>query len=148
MRAANVGHRKTYRYDCLAGDLRRECYYCRSQSKRTSGAPKSAGSTVHTGIIRCTWQPVFKENYDWHVKSPFVLRCTLFITSTRFLTLRSATRATTGRTCSTRTITKHVRPVVTEALEIFKSLKHNCLCERCRLYQMWSWTCMYNRQSL
>lgn len=33
-----------------------------------------------------------------------------------FLALRSATGATTGKTRSTRTITKHVRPVVTEAL--------------------------------
>lgn len=42
----------------------------------------------------------------------------LSIASIRCLTLRSATRATTGKTRSTRTITKHVRPVLTEALNL------------------------------
>lgn len=141
------GHRKTYRYDFLAGDLRRECYYCRSQGKRTSGAPKSAGSTVHTGSHYSSGNPCLKKTTTGtsKVRLSYVA---LSITSTRCLTLRSAKRATTGKTCSTRTITKQVRPVVTEALEIFKSLSHNCLCERCRLYQIWSWTCMYNPQRI
>lgn len=39
----------------------------------------------------------------------------LSITSIQFLTLRSATGAMTGKTCSTSMITKHIRPVVTEA---------------------------------
>lgn len=42
----------------------------------------------------------------------------LSITSTRLLTLRSATGTTTGKTRSTRTITKHVRSVVTGALAL------------------------------
>lgn len=35
----------------------------RMQCKRTSGARQSKdGSTVHTGIARCGWQPVLKKN--------------------------------------------------------------------------------------
>lgn len=50
-----------------------------------------------------------------HVHLPYV---TLSIISTRFFMVRSATGATTGKTRSTRTFTKHVRPVVTKALAI------------------------------
>lgn len=112
-------HRKTYRYDTnaitavrkanvrLVHQNRPEVQFIRA-SHDSSGNPCLKKTTTGTSKVRLSY-------------------VALFITSIRFLTLRSAKRAMTGKTCSTRTITKHVRPVVTEALEIFKSLSHNCL---------------------
>lgn len=79
---------------------------------------------VATQRSRCEWQPVFRKivrnTYDWHVECPLVLRCILNHFNA-ILTVWPATGATTGKTHNTRTITKHARPVETEALP-FKHL--------------------------
>lgn len=77
---------------------------------------------------------------DWHVKRPFVLRCAF----NPSVMLRSATGAMTGKTRSTCTITKHIRPVVTEAWShCFKveymsmcimSLISECTCTKVMVY--------------
>lgn len=79
---------------------------------------------VATQRSRCEWHPVFRKivrnTYDWHVECPLVLRCILNHFNAIF-TVWPATGATTGKTHNTRTITKHARPVETEALP-FKHL--------------------------
>lgn len=47
------------------------------------------------------------DTYDWHIKRSFVLRCTLNHFNT-ILTLRSTTGAKSGKTRSTRMISKYV----------------------------------------
>lgn len=61
--------------------------------------------------------PFFKEICTWLLRlacQNVRLSCVaLTIFSIQFLTLRLATVATIGKTCNTRTITKHIRQVVT-----------------------------------
>lgn len=74
------------------------------------------GSTVTMGIARCGCLLI--ELYMTPTTRTSIVRLSyvaLSITSTRLLKLRSATVATSGKTRSTRTYTKDVRPVVTEA---------------------------------
>lgn len=74
------------------------------------------GSTATMGIARCGCLLI--KLYMTPTTRTSIVRLSnvaLSITSTRFLKLRSATVATSGKTCSTRTYTKDVRPVVTEA---------------------------------
>lgn len=61
--------------------------------------------------------PFFKEICTWLLRlacQNVRLSCVaLTVFSIQFLTLRLATVATIGKTCNTRTITKHIRQVVT-----------------------------------
>lgn len=72
------------------------------------------------GTAHCDCQLVFKQIYVTHTTRASNVcwsYVALSITSTRFLTLRSATGATTGRTRAQArsTFTRHVQPVVSEA---------------------------------
>lgn len=71
---------------------------------------------------QCNSSPIkiISDTLDWHI-IPFVLRCSLnHIDRLKLLKLLSATEATAGKTLSTRTITKHVGPFVTEASDLFQ----------------------------
>lgn len=61
-----------------------------------------------------------RNTYNWRVKVRLSYAAIL-VTLTQSLTLRSATGSTTPKPGSTRTITEHVRPVVTEGLDILRT---------------------------
>lgn len=101
--------KERHRYDRLSSGLRREC--CTIIVRQ---------NLPFLLVSHVAWSnpSLIKSVLDTGTLNVGLFYVALSIASIRCLTLRSATRATTGKTRSTRTITKHVRPVLTEALNL------------------------------
>lgn len=133
----NIGHEKFLFDNLLIWDFSTEfpldfkaLFYLGSKTQRLNYILRKffICERIFRGLVWFLWvsrvaigtpspKKIVRDTYDWHVKRPlFVLCCTLDHFNTIFNATISHGSYDGFKTRSTRTVTKHVRPIVTEAL--------------------------------